>query len=194
MSATAGNAIQTIPKASYKDVLAAPPHMVAQVVDGSLHLHPRPVNWHGVSSTTLTMILGMPFQKGVGGPGGWVFVHEPELHLGKDILVPDLAAWRKENYIERKYKAYYSTAPDWVCEFLSPSTRKLDEGSKSDIYAREGVSHLWLLDPVSRMLKAFVAVKAAWREIAHLRDNAEVSVPPFEEISFPLSELWEYFE
>lgn len=194
MSATASDAIETIPKAGYKDVLDAPPHMVAQVVDGSLHLHPRPVNWHAVSSTTLTMNLGMPFQKGVGGPGGWVFVHEPELHLGEDILVPNLVAWRKENYIERKHKAYYSTAPDWVCEFLSPSTRKLDEGSKGDIYAREGVSHYWMLDPVQRTLEAFITTKGKWSRIAYLLDDEEVSVPPFKETSFPLSELWEYFE
>ena len=193
MPATASDAIETVPKASYNDVLESPPHMVAQVIDGSLHLHPRPVNWHAVSSTTLTMNLGMPFQKGVGGPGGWLFVHEPELHLGEDIIVPGLVAWRKENCIERMHKAYFSIAPDWVCEFLSPSTRKLVEGSKSDIFAREGVSHLWLLDPVSRTLNAFVAEKGAWRGIAYLRDDADVSVSPFEETSFRLSELWEYF-
>ena len=194
MPATASDAIETIPKAGYKDVLDAPPHMVAQVIDGSLNLHPRPANWHAVSSTTLTMNLGMPFQKGAGGPGGWVFVHEPELHLREDILVPDLVAWRKENYIERKRQAFLSTAPDWVCEFLSPSTSGLDKGPKSAIYAREGVSHLWLLDPFSRTLEAFIAAKAAWRRIANLQDDAEVSVPPFEETSFPLSELWEHFD
>ena len=140
------------------------------------------------------MNLGMPFQKGVGGPGGWVFVQEPELHLNEDILVPDIVAWREENYIERKRMAFHSTAPDWVCEFLSPSTSGLANGPKSSIYAREGVSHLWLLDPVTRTLEAFVAAKGAWRLIAHLRDDAEVSVPPFEGTSFSLSDLWEHFD
>ena len=194
MSAT--GTLGALRKATYRDVLEAPPHMIAQVVDGALHLHPRPVNWHGVSSTALTMSLGNPFQRGVGGPGGWVFVHEPELHLGaqgKDILVPDLVAWRKENYIEPELRAYYAKTPDWVCEFLSPSTQNLDKGRKSDIYAREGASHLWLLDPVPRTLEAFAIAEGAWRRIAYLSDAAEVSVPPFEEISFSLSELWEHF-
>ena len=32
--------------------------------------------------------------------GSWWIIDEPELHLGEDILVPDLAGWRREPMAE----------------------------------------------------------------------------------------------
>src|ERR1700677_698463 len=89
-------------RATYQDVLDAPEHMVAEVIDGVLSLHPRPASPHAQASTTLGEELGPPFKRGKGGPGGWVILFEPELHLGTepDILVPDLAGWRRETMPE----------------------------------------------------------------------------------------------
>ena len=74
-------------------------------------------------------------------------MHEPELHLGEDILVPDVAGWRRERLprIPETWDAVI--APDWVCETLADSTRDLDLNGKRPIYAREGFPHLWLVDP-----------------------------------------------
>jgi len=33
----------------------------------------------------------VPFDRGRGGPGGWWMLDGPELHLGRNVLVPDLA-------------------------------------------------------------------------------------------------------
>jgi hypothetical protein len=35
------------------------------------------------------MRIGPPFDEGQGGPGGWRILYEPELHFGRDVLVPD---------------------------------------------------------------------------------------------------------
>ena len=85
-------------RATYADVLAAPPHTVAEVIDGALQLllQPRPARAHAAASSSLGEELGPPFKRGRGGPGGRVILHEPELHLGDDIVVPDLAVWRRE--------------------------------------------------------------------------------------------------
>ena len=76
--------------ATYRDVLDAPPHMVAEIVRGALHTHSRPAVRHAIAGSSLGMAIGTPFQWGRGGPGGWWIVDEPELHFGEDVLVPDL--------------------------------------------------------------------------------------------------------
>ena len=125
-------------RATYQDVLDAPEHMVAEIIGGTLHTHPRPSPRHAVASSRLGIELGGPFDRGRGGPGGWWIVDESELHLGEEILVPDLAGWRRERTPELPDTAYFTLAPDWTCEVLSASTRKLDLVRKRPIYAREG--------------------------------------------------------
>ena len=177
-------------RATYQDVLDAPPHMVAEIIDGTLYTHPRPAPPHALASSDLSGILNPPFRRGRGGPGGWWILFEPELHLGDDIVVPDLAGWRRERMPELPPEAYFTLAPDWVCEVLSPATRKLDLGSKNAIYARAGVSHLWLVDPEARSLEAYALRDKQWVLIDTLFDDASVSLPPFDAISFDLGDLW----
>jgi len=177
-------------RATYQDVIDAPAHMVAEVVEGALYTHPRPAPPHALASSSLGVELGSPFQKGRGGPGGWWIIDEPELHLGEDILVPDIAGWRRERMPEFPDTAFFTLAPDWVCEVLSPSTRDLDRHGKRPVYAREGVAHLWFIDPVARDLEAFELRDGEWVLIATARNDDPVSIPPFEAITFPLDALW----
>ncbi len=177
-------------KATYQDVLDAPPHKVAEVIYGVLQMTPRPAIPHARASSSMGGKLFDPFDGGRGGPGGWWIIDEPELHLGEDILVPDLAGWRRERLPNLPNAAFFELAPDWVCEVLSPSTRQMDLTDKRDIYAREGVSHPWFVDPDARTLEAFELKEAQWVLIASLADDAPVSLPPFDAVSFPLSALW----
>ena len=176
--------------ATYQDVLDAPPNMVAEVVYGALYTHPRPAMPHAWASSGLGSKLGEPFNFGRGGPGGWWIVDEPEVHLGDDIVVPDLAGWRRTRMPEFPDTAYCTLAPDWACEVLSPSTRALDRGAKQSIYAREGVGHLWFVDPDAQTLEAFELRNGRWSLLNRLSGNASVSLPPFEAIRFNLGDLW----
>ena len=177
-------------KATYQDVLDAPPHLVAEVLAGTLHTHPRPAARHAWASSILGGELVVPFGRGRGGPGGWWIVFEPELHLGDDIVVPNLAGWKRETMPEYPDSAFFGIAPDWACEVLSPSTRRIDQNEKRTIYAREGVSHLWFVDPVSKTLEAFELRDGHWVLLVTLADDAPVSLPPFDAIGFPLDALW----
>ena len=177
-------------RATYQDVLDAPAHMVAEITSGTLHTHPRPAMRHARASSGMGAKISPPFDYGDGGPGGWWIVFEPELHLGEDILVPDLAGWRRETMPEYPDAAYCTIAPDWICEVLSPSTRRLDLGDKRDIYGREGVRHIWFVDPDARTLEAFELRDGHWVLLATLADDAPVSLAPFDAITFPLDALW----
>ena len=177
-------------RATYQDVLDAPAHRVAEIVDGTLYTQPRPAPSHAVASSRLGFDLGGPFDRGRGGPGGWWIIDEPELHLGEDILVPDLAGWRRERMAELPDTAYFSLAPDWVCEVPSASTRRLDLHGKRPIYAREGIAHLWLVDPGDRTLEAFELREGQWVLVATAQDDDPVSIHPFDAVTFGLGDLW----
>ena len=178
------------PRATYQDVLDAPPHRVAEIVDGVLHTHPRPAMLHALACSSLGNDLAGPFHFGRGGPGGWWIIFEPELHLGEDILVPDLAGWRRERMPAYPDAASCTLAPDWVCEVLSASTRKLDLHGKRPIYAREGVGHLWLVEPTDHTLEAFELRNGEWVPIATAKDDVPVRIRPFEAVTFSLGDLW----
>ena len=177
-------------RATYQDILDAPAHRVAEIINGSLHTHPRPATRHARASSVLGRRIGNPYDDEIDGPGGWWIIDEPELHLADEVLVPDLAGWRRERMPEYPDSAYFTLAPDWTCEVLSPSTRRVDLQEKRPIYAREGVPHLWLIDPADRTLEAFELRDGEWVLIATAKDDEPVSVRPFDAISFSLGDLW----
>ena len=178
------------PRATYQDVLDAPAHRVAEIVDGTLYTHPRPAPPHTRASSVLGGKIGTPFDFDAGGPGGWWIMDEPELHLGEDVVVPDLAGWRRERMPDLPDTAYFTLAPDWVCEVLSAFTRRLDLHGKRPVYAREGVRHLWLVDPADRTLEAFELHEGQSLLIASAKDHEPISIRPFDAITFSLGDLW----
>jgi Uma2 family endonuclease len=181
-------------QATYADLEAVPEHLIAEIIFGELVTHPQPVRRHGGAASVLGMVLGSPYQLGMGGAGGWIFVGEPELRLGPHVLVPDLAAWRKERVTEPPDKAYFEVAPDWICEVLSPSTEKYDKGGKRRIYAEYEVGHLWYVDPRVKLLEVFARQEHNWLLTEAFFDKEEVCGAPFRELAFSLGLLWPFDE
>lgn len=176
--------------ATYDDVLAAPAHQVAEIVAGTLHTSPRPRLFHAGVASVLGEELGPPFRRGRGGPGGWLILDEPELHLAQDIVVPDLGGWRRERLPVLPDQAFIALAPDWACEVLSPSTAVFDRRDKLPVYAREQVTHVWLVDPSARLLEVLRLDGATYRIVAtHAGDDA-IRAEPFDAIAPPLGALW----
>ncbi len=176
--------------ATYADLEAVPSHLVAEIIFGSLMTHPRPSPKHAASSSALTGELSGPFQKGRSGPGGWIFMDEPELHLGPHILVPDLAGWRRSRMPFIPTAAYVEINPDWVCEILSPSTENRDRGNKRRIYSTYNVGYLWLLDPIAQRLEAYVLRDGHYSLHDTYNDDDSVAAPPFDAVPFKLADLW----
>lgn len=177
-------------RATYADIIAAPEGLVAEIIDGVLETHPRPSPRHGTAALSLGAELGVAFQKGRGGPGGWIFAVEPEVAFGEDILVPDIAGWRRDRLTEYPDTNYFTIAPDWVCEVLSASTERRDRTSKRRIYGEGGVPHMWLVDPRQQLLEAFSRAGNNWLLAGTWRSDDMVSAPPFDAITFCLADLW----
>jgi Uma2 family endonuclease len=176
-------------RATYEDVLNAPEHKVAEIIDGVLYLSPRPAVRHATATGSLFGDLDGPFNKARGGPGGWRILFEPELHLGEDVLVPDIAGWREPSVPEIS-DVFVKLPPLWLCETLSPSTAKLDRTKKLVVYAREGVRHVWFVDPRRQTLEVFALQGSSLATQAKYRGHEKIRLAPFEAIEIDLGFLW----
>jgi Putative restriction endonuclease len=176
--------------ATAADIEALPPNVVGEIAFGALHTHPRPTPRHSVAANAVGSTLTGRFQFGIGGPAGWLFMVESELHLGPHILVPDLAGWRRERLPRLPDTAYIDTPPDWVCEVLSPATARFDRTDKLAIYSTFGVAHCWYVDPIVRTLEVLALQGDKWLLTATFKDTDAVCAPPFEAHTFQLDLLW----
>ena len=176
--------------ATYQDLLAVPEHMVAEIIHGQLVTQPRPAVKHARAASSLGGELYGPFDRGRGGPGGWIILDEPELHLQGHVLVPDLAGWRRARLPEIQDIAAIEIVPDWVCEILSPSTSAIDRADKMPLYAALGVTCLWLVDPLARTLEVYHLESTRYSVLGTWRESAVVHAEPFEELGLELAALW----
>mgnify|MGYP006293418055 CR=1 FL=1 len=165
--------------------------MVAELIDGELFLQPRPAKPHTHTASVLGAQLNVAFQLGRGGPGGWWILYEPEIHFEHQVLVPDLAGWRRDATPSFDTEtAYYEETPSWVCEVLSPSTEALDRIKKLRVYHRAGVRHAWLVHPTHRTIEVFRSDPAGLLLAATALGEETVELEPFEALPLELSSLW----
>ncbi len=179
--------------ATYEDLLEVPDNMVAEILDGELFASPRPSFPHARAASGVGGLLFEKFDRpggGGDGPGGWWILNEPELHLGDDVVVPDLAGWRRERLVTFPSVPWLDLAPDWVGEVASPSTEAIDRGRKLRIYAREGVGHLWLLNPKLRMLEVYRRSDVKWILLETFIGNETVRAEPFDEVELDMTRWW----
>jgi Uma2 family endonuclease len=174
--------------ATYDDLRDVADHFVAEMFDGDLYASPRPALPHANAAGSLFAQIHRSFHRK--SAGGWVILFEPELHFGSDVLVPDLAGWRRARLPSIPADAYLTLAPDWTCEVLSTSTEALDRGKKLRIYARESVAHAWLVDPLARTLEVMSLAAGRWAQLATYDGEAKVRAAPFDAIELELVALW----
>ncbi len=174
--------------ATYDDLREVADHYVAEIFDGELYASPRPALPHAHAASVLGIKLGGMFHRD--GAHGWLILDEPELHFGDDVLVPDLAGWRRERLPRLPADAYLTLAPDWICEVLSASSETLDRGKKMHIYAREGVTHAWLVDPLRQTLEVLLLELGRWTALGAHEGDAKVRAAPFDAIELELGALW----
>jgi len=179
-------------KATYEDLYHLPDGVVGEILNGQLVATPRPSPRHARVSSALGITLGGPFMMGKGGgPGGWWILDEPEVKLGENILVPDLAGWRKERLPDiPEQDNWISVSPDWVCEVLSPATVRTDRVLKMPIYAKFEVASAWLIDPASKTLEVFQLESGKWVLLAAHSESDKARIEPFQEVELDLSLLW----
>lgn len=174
--------------ATYEDLLKVPENMVAELIDGELYASPRPSIPHADTTSELLSILRSEF--GPRGVRGWHILFEPELHLERNILVPDLAGWRVERVPVMPRDAAISVPPDWVCEVLSHSTARIDRAKKLPIYAQYGVVHAWIVDVDEQYLEVKRLIDGRWSDVAIFTGAEKIRAEPFESIEIDMTLVW----
>jgi Uma2 family endonuclease len=176
--------------ATWEDLEEVPEGWVGEIVSGEIQLTPRPNLPHSRATSALGILVGGPFDHGIGGPGGWVILDEPRVRFGEDVRVPDLAGWRRERWIDPPRKGPIAIVPDWTCEALSPSTKADDLTVKLPLYARAKVGHVWLVDPEARTLEVYRLEPVGWTLVVTHAGDSRVRAEPFGAVEIDLSLLW----
>ena len=176
--------------ATYADIEALPEHLVGEIIDGELIVSPRPASPHAIAASRLGVEIGGPFDRGKGGPGGWIILDEPELHFGPQVMVPELAGWRRERMPRIPDVPFFEQPPDWLCEVLSPSTARVDRAKKMRHYAKVKVQHVWLVDPLATTLEVYRLAPSGWLLVDTHAGDAKVRVEPFDAVELDLASLW----
>ena len=178
-------------KATYHDLYSIPENMTGEIIDGDLIVTPRPSADHAAAALALGGEIVPPYQFGRGGgPGGWIMLIEPEVKFDEDLLVPDVAGWRKERFPGKPKENWFSVVPDWICEILSPSTARKDRVLKMPIYARNAVQYVWLIDPTPKTLEVFRLESGKWVLLAVYSENDKLRAEPFQETEIDLGNFW----
>jgi Uma2 family endonuclease len=181
---------RSLAKATYEDLLKVPANLVAELIDGELYTWQLPSGTHLDTSSVLGMIIGLPYRIGDGGPGAWWILDKPELHLSDNVLVPALAGWRRERMPELPHDHRFVIEPDWVCEMISTASARVVRGKKRIIYAKCGVSWLWLVDPEYRVLEPYKLIDGFWTTRCAFTGDDVFRSDPFPEAEIDLTSIW----
>jgi Uma2 family endonuclease len=175
----------------WKELEALPSNLKGEIIDGELHVMPRPRPRHMRVSSVLGHFIGGAFDYGDGGPGGWVILVEPGIELpGAPEVAPDVAGWRRERFTWPSDDEPLRLVPDWVCEVLSPSNAAYDRTIKFPFYARVGVSWLWVVDPRDRTVEIRRREGDRWIVLSTFAEDEPMRAEPFDAIEIPLARLW----
>jgi Uma2 family endonuclease len=175
--------------ATYEDLCAVDELLIAELIDGDLYASGRPPIRYVHTASVLLWRIGSAVDSGRESPGAWFVLSKPEIHLRDDSIVPDIAAWRSER-LPQKIPDYFDFAPDWLCEVLAPNTEALDRTKKLTVYAREGVGHVWLVNPAIQTLEVLRLESQRWSLIAAHEGGARVRAEPFVDFELQLAGLW----
>jgi Uma2 family endonuclease len=180
-------------RATYDDIARLPEHQVGELIDGELIVSPRPRPRHAVAAMAIAGQLFREFGEPAPGSAdseGWRILPEPELHLGADVLVPDVGAWRRDRFTVGGDVVGITIVPDWVCEVLSPSTARTDRVLKVPVYARAGVATMWIVDPVLRTLEVYRLDGDRWIVAGTHEGTDPVRAEPFAAIELRPAAWW----
>jgi Uma2 family endonuclease len=176
--------------ATYDDLLALPEDDRSELFAGEVVAQPSPSFSHQVIQSALSHAIGGPFHYDRNGPGGWWIVPDVDVRFTPhDVVRPDHSGWLRARMPTPPVRRPVDVVPDWICEILSTSNARRDRGYKSDLYARHGVGHYWIVDPVERLLEAYDLHAGRWLRIGTYDQTMVARIAPFEAVEYILGGL-----
>lgn len=178
--------------ATWGDLLKTPDDgLTYEVLDGQLEAQPRKYPRHNFVRSAIITEIFRPFDREVGGPGGWWLLPASDVMLGPhDFVAPDLVGWRRERVQSFPEEQPITARPDWICEVVSPNDAGRDRVRKADLYLASGIPHYWIVDPAERTLEAYVAREGAWVRHGAWMDGDVARILPFEAVEIEVGGLF----
>lgn len=171
------------------DLDALPRHIKGEIIEGVLYTMVRPRGLHQHTMACVVASLYGPFKLARGG--GWWILPEPGIELPYTPEVsPAVAGWRRVRMPELPHDAAITKVPDWVCEILSPTTRRHNLLVKKSVYARVGVAHHWVVDVAARTLSSYRLESGRWLELGVWGDETDARIEPFEDVAVDVASWW----
>ncbi len=174
------------------DLDALPPGMIGEIIEGVLYTMTKPRMPHQRTTTAISGGVWGPFDRGFGGPGGWWIIAEPGIELPNHTkeISPDVVGWRRARLPKLPRSEPIRVVPDWVCEILSPTTRRHDLLIQLPYYAKIGVAYHWMVDLDARVITAHRLQSGAWVTIGIYGDETEARIEPFDVIPLDVASWW----
>ena len=173
------------------DLDALPAGIVGEIIEGVLYTMTKPRARHQRTGLGIGRELSGPFDLGRSGPGGWWIIGEPGIELpNTPEISPDVAGWRRDRMLTLPVDEPIRVVPDWVCEILSPTTRRHDLVDKMPYYAKIGVPYAWLVDLEARTVIVHRLESGRWVTLGYYSDETEARIEPFEAVPLNVADWW----
>src|SRR6266571_2744160 len=131
-------------KLTYEDYVRLPDDgRRYEILDGELEVSPAPAPRHQRVLLNLLRIVDRHVEE-------------------RDLGLVYVAAGREAIVTERAIEG----PPDLAVEILSPWSDRRDRVAKAGLYARYGIRHYWIPDPVARTLEVYEVKGAEYRRVA----------------------------
>lgn len=185
--------------ATVEEWLAIPEEQRAQLIQGEIVYDAFPGPKHGFTQGGVFVHI-WPYNRrgnghGGGGAslGGWWISQEVDMIVGNLGCRPDVLGWRRDKHAhapEPDERGLVTAVPDFICEVLSSSTVRYDQGLKRDAYFQAGVMHYWMVDPSYKTLTVLEREDRGYVIMLVASPGDVVRAPPFELVEIPVVELF----
>jgi Uma2 family endonuclease len=164
-----------------------PPGVRLELVDGEIAVSPSPNPKHSYTEKTLSFIPLTYIRR---HKMGRLYGDVDTLFTDFDVRRPDLLYFSNQR-LHLVGEQAMEGPPDLCVEIASPSSRAIDRRDKFRQYAEGGVQWYWIVDPEHRTVEGFELHEGVYRSTASGRENDTIHLPPFDDLTIPLSELWQ---
>jgi Uma2 family endonuclease len=202
VTAVSTSAVRTssTPRATVAEWLAIPEVQRAELIHGAIVYDAFPGPKHGFTQGGVFAQL-WPYNRRGGGdgsgggqkPGGWWISQEVDMLLGGIGCRPDVIGWRRDQHArvpQPDERGVVTVVPDFICEVLSSSTARYDQGPKRDAYFQAGVQHYWLVDPAYETLTVLERTARGYMIVLVAVPGDVVRAAPFDQVEIPVEELF----
>ena len=175
---------------TYDEVRAIDDDVQRELHDGEIYLMPSPVPEHqDIIGQLYLQLMAWARQH-----GGKAYLSPIDLYVSQtEYYIPDLVFYSarqlQEGAVPRGTKRL-TMAPAIVVEVLSRSTARNDRTLKTRAYAKFGIPHYWILDPIAQTLEAFELIEGRYSLAGAIGADETYAPEAFAELQIVGAELF----